>query len=81
VPLPLDKDGEAKRAAAVEQQFGRVAPGVVQYTTDVLKAEKVFLLLKSYRLLCPEAHSMLRPLSESEIILARNCHTHNQPLY
>ena len=45
------------------------------------KAERVFLLLKSYRLLCPEAHSMLRPLSESEIILARNCHTYNQPLY
>src|SRR5438477_7853750 len=36
VPLPLDKDAEAKRAAAVEQQFGKVAPGVVQYTTDVL---------------------------------------------
>jgi 4-carboxymuconolactone decarboxylase len=36
VPLSLDKDAEAKRAAAVEQQFGRVAPGVVQYTTDVL---------------------------------------------
>lgn len=36
VPLPLDKDAEAKRAAAVEQQFGRVAPGVVEYTTDVL---------------------------------------------
>ncbi len=36
VPLPLDKDTEAKRAAAVEQQFGNVAPGVVQYTTDVL---------------------------------------------
>jgi 4-carboxymuconolactone decarboxylase len=36
VPLPLDKDAEAKRAAAVEQQFGDVAPGVVQYTTDVL---------------------------------------------
>src|SRR5256712_1311610 len=36
VPLPLDKDAEAKRAAAVEQQFGRVAPGVVQYTTDTL---------------------------------------------
>ena len=36
VPLPLDKDAEAKRAAAVEQQFGNVAPGVVQYTTDVL---------------------------------------------
>jgi 4-carboxymuconolactone decarboxylase len=35
-PLPLDKDGEAKRAAAVEQQFGNVAPGIVQYTTDVL---------------------------------------------
>jgi 4-carboxymuconolactone decarboxylase len=29
VPLPLDKDAEAKRAAAVEQQFGNVAPGVV----------------------------------------------------
>src|SRR5437588_1705508 len=35
-PLPLDKDAEAKRAAAVEQQFGAVAPGVLQYTTDVL---------------------------------------------
>jgi 4-carboxymuconolactone decarboxylase len=34
--LPLDKDGETKRAAAVEQQFGKVAPGIVQYTTDVL---------------------------------------------
>jgi 4-carboxymuconolactone decarboxylase len=34
--LPLDKEGEAKRAAAVEQQFGDVAPGIVQYTTDVL---------------------------------------------
>src|SRR5438445_8469009 len=36
VPLPLDKDAEAKRAVAVEQQFGKVAPGVVQYTADVL---------------------------------------------
>jgi len=35
-PLPLDKDGEAKRAGVVEQQFGNVAPGIVQYTTDVL---------------------------------------------
>src|SRR5882762_5495584 len=35
-PLPLDKDAEAKRAAAVEQQFGNVAPGIVQYTSDVL---------------------------------------------
>src|SRR2546428_645809 len=34
--LPLDKEAEAKRAAAVEQQFGSVAPGIVQYTTDVL---------------------------------------------
>src|SRR5438270_9023688 len=33
VPLPLDKDTEAKRAAAVEQQFGNAAPGIVQYTT------------------------------------------------
>ena len=35
-PLPLDKEVEAKRATNVEQQFGNVAPGVVQYTTDVL---------------------------------------------
>lgn len=35
-PLPLDKEAEAKRATNVEQQFGYVAPGVVQYTTDVL---------------------------------------------
>lgn len=35
-PLSLDKEGEAKRAAAVDQQFGDVAPGIVQYTTDVL---------------------------------------------
>ena len=35
-PLPLDKEGEAKRAASVDQQFGDVAPGIVQYTTDVL---------------------------------------------
>jgi 4-carboxymuconolactone decarboxylase len=34
--LPLDKSVEEKRAASVEQQFGGVAPGIVQYTTDVL---------------------------------------------
>jgi 4-carboxymuconolactone decarboxylase len=34
--LPLDQDAEEKRAAAVEQQFGKVAPGIVQYTADVL---------------------------------------------
>ena len=34
--LPLDKDAEEKRAAAVGQQFGKVAPGLVQNTTDVL---------------------------------------------
>jgi 4-carboxymuconolactone decarboxylase len=34
--LPLDEAAEAKRAAGVEQQFGKVAPGIVQYTTDVL---------------------------------------------
>ncbi len=34
--LPLDEAAEAKRAAGVEQNFGTVAPGVVQYTTDVL---------------------------------------------
>src|SRR3984893_4683616 len=35
-PLPLDKEAEAKRATNVEQQFGSVAQGIVQYTTDVL---------------------------------------------
>ena len=35
-PLPLDKEAEAKRATNVEQQFGKVAPVVVQYTTDVM---------------------------------------------
>jgi 4-carboxymuconolactone decarboxylase len=34
--LSLDKDAEAKRAANVEEQFGKVAPGIVQYTTDIL---------------------------------------------
>jgi 4-carboxymuconolactone decarboxylase len=34
--LPLDKDAEEQRAARVEQQFGSVAPGIVQYTADVL---------------------------------------------
>ena len=34
--LPRSKEAEAKRAASVDQQFGKVAPGVVQYTTDVL---------------------------------------------
>jgi 4-carboxymuconolactone decarboxylase len=34
--LPLDETAEAERAARVEQQFGTVAPGIVQYTTDVL---------------------------------------------
>lgn len=35
-PLPLDTVAEAQRAERVGQQFGAVAPGVVQYTTDVL---------------------------------------------
>ena len=35
-PLSLDKEAEAKRATNVEQQFGSVAQGIVQYTTDVL---------------------------------------------
>lgn len=34
--LPLDQATEAQRAAAVEQQFGKVAPGIAQNTTDVL---------------------------------------------
>lgn len=35
-PLPLDAEAEAQRAQRVEAQFGNIAPGVVQYTTDVL---------------------------------------------
>jgi len=34
--LPLDEAGEAQRASRVGQEFGNVAPGLVQYTTDVL---------------------------------------------
>ena len=34
--LPLDEAAEADRAKRVAEQFGTVAPGVVQYTTDVL---------------------------------------------
>lgn len=34
--LPLDKAAEEKRATTVEQQFGKVASGLVQYTTDLL---------------------------------------------
>ena len=34
--LPLDEAAEAQRAARVGEQFGKVAPVVVQYTTDVL---------------------------------------------
>ena len=35
-PLPLNEAAEAQRAARVSEQFGHVAPGVVQYTTDLL---------------------------------------------
>lgn len=34
--LPLDQDGEAQRATRVEQQFGAIASGLVQNTTDIL---------------------------------------------
>ena len=34
--LPLNEPAEAARAKAVSEQFGTTAPGVVQYTTDVL---------------------------------------------
>ncbi len=35
-PLPLDNDAEAKRSTGVRENFGSVAPGIVDYTTDVL---------------------------------------------
>lgn len=34
--LPIDQPAEAQRAARVEQQAGPVAPGLVQFTADVL---------------------------------------------
>jgi 4-carboxymuconolactone decarboxylase len=34
--LPLNESVEAQRAASVQQNYGEVAPGVVQYTTDLL---------------------------------------------
>jgi len=34
--LPLNESAEKQRATTVEQNFGAVAPGVVQYTTDTL---------------------------------------------
>lgn len=34
--LPLNEEAEGTRAARVEEQFGKVAPGVVEYTTNVL---------------------------------------------
>jgi 4-carboxymuconolactone decarboxylase len=34
--LPLDEETEAKRSTTVEQHFGNVASGLVQYTTDLL---------------------------------------------
>ena len=34
--LPLNEQAETQRATTVEQNFGAVAPGVVQYTTDLL---------------------------------------------
>jgi 4-carboxymuconolactone decarboxylase len=35
-PLPLDEKSEAARAKMVEENFGKTAPGVVQYTTEAL---------------------------------------------
>lgn len=35
-PLPLDEAAEAKRKATVSENFGDVAPGLVEYTTDYL---------------------------------------------
>ncbi|HLH02769.1 MAG TPA: carboxymuconolactone decarboxylase family protein [Bryobacteraceae bacterium] len=35
-PLPIDEAAESQRATTVEQNFGAVAPGVVNYTTDLL---------------------------------------------
>jgi 4-carboxymuconolactone decarboxylase len=34
--LTLDEAAEAQRASRVVEQFGKIAPGLVQHTTDVL---------------------------------------------
>lgn len=34
--LPLDEAAEAQRVSRVGEQFGKISPGLVQYTTDVL---------------------------------------------
>src|SRR5260370_18686806 len=34
--LPLNKDAEAKRASAVQQQFGNLPPVILHHTTHVL---------------------------------------------
>jgi 4-carboxymuconolactone decarboxylase len=34
--LPLNEAAEAQRAAGVQENFGQIAPGVAQYTTDLL---------------------------------------------
>jgi len=34
--LPLNEAAEKQRSTSVEQNFGTIAPGVVQYTTDLL---------------------------------------------
>lgn len=34
--LPLDEATETQRATRVEEQFGKITPSLVQYTTDVL---------------------------------------------
>jgi 4-carboxymuconolactone decarboxylase len=36
LPLLLDEAAETQRATRVGRHFGTVAPGLVQYTTDVL---------------------------------------------
>lgn len=38
-PLPLDGEAEASRKKTVAENFGKVSPGVVQYTTDALFLE------------------------------------------
>jgi 4-carboxymuconolactone decarboxylase len=37
--LPLDEEAETRRKAAVDESYGAVAPGVVQYTTEALFRE------------------------------------------
>ena len=67
--LPLNEAAEKQRATNVEQNFGAVAPGVVQYTTDVLFRD---LWLRPG--LAPRDRSLLTPTAIKQSISVKQNH-------